>query len=365
MESAENPLSENARRVYEYVMKVQEATKKRIITDVPLRGEEDYLVVRNELVNQGLAEAKMGRNGGLVALPTRRARESQEGHAAALYLEGKDKTTEELSEKARTLYSLIPPDGKPITNKKLQEEFQRKLGLKDMPVAEFLELFYKHKQELVDQDKIEKKQMRGGGVAVTEIAQVSKPSIFVRKEEDLYPFVEKYLKKEKVPELHGENWQVWVCDTSKANIPGRWSRPDITLVKTRHFDFAPGTEFVVTGYEVKQNRDKDNIVGVFEAASHSARCHECYLLVETSEDKALDYPPPELRRDLRRFGVGFCWLYRDKDGNYSFEETWPSIHHSPLLKDEHQLLEAMHDKLPQEERQSFKTAVQAARGAVG
>jgi hypothetical protein len=353
--------------VLDYLRRHPKTPFKICTTEIATRNSLDVKTVESAILDLRKRGSVISqKRAGLSLASTQSPKQSHQERVSALYLEAKDETTEELSEEARALYDLIPPDpSKPITNKKLQEEFRRKLSLKSMSTAEFLEFFYKYKQELVDQDKIERRRMRGGGVAVTESALVSKPSMFVRKEEELYPYLEKYLKKEKVPELHGENWQVWVCDTSRSNIPGRWSRPDVTLVKTRHFDFAPGTEFVVTGYEVKQNRDKDNIAGVFEAASHSARCHECYLLVETSEDRALDDPPLELRRDLRRFGVGFCWLYRDKDGNYSFEEIWQSGHHSPILKDEHQLLEAIHGKLPQDERQSFKTAVQAARGAVG
>jgi len=352
MNPARDHISEKAQRVYDYLLKSKKATRKEI-TDHCDIAKGEFHKIRRELVRQGHVEALKGRWGGLIL-------SSGQGTETKAEVAGEESTAT-LSREAETLYGLIP-DRDTITNRELQMRLKNKLKEKDEPIEEFAKRFWKYRQELLDQDLIEKRRGRGGSVRRVEKHELAK---FVEDESKLYPELVKWLKLNDVAELHSKKWEAWVCDTSREHHPresGKWSRPDVTVVKIKEYDFAPEKEFIVVGYEIKQHDDRDDTKGVFEAASHSKFCHECYLVIETSEEEAIESeePPEKLRSDLRRFGVGFGWLYRQKAGKeYVFVPLWDAVSRPPNPGEESQLLEVFHKTLPTEEQSAFKRAVKA------
>ena len=352
MKSTQGPISEKAQKVYDYLLKAQKATREEIMDHADI-AKREFHEVRNELVKQGYAKAIKGHRGGLILSSKQETEMKTEAVA--------EESTNKLSRGAEILYRLIP-DRETITNRELQTRLQNKLKEKDAPIEEFAKRFWEYRQELLDQNYIEKRRGRGGSVRRVEKHE---PARFVDEESKLYPELVKWLKLNDVAELRSKKWDAWVCDTSREHHPresGKWSRPDVTVVKIKEYDFAPEKEFTVVGYEIKQHDDKDDTKGVFEAASHSKFCHECYLVIETSEEEAIESeePPEKLRSDLKRFGVGFGWLYRQKTGkDYVFVPLWDPDPRPPNPGDESQLLEVFCKTLPGEEQSAFKRAVKA------
>jgi hypothetical protein len=352
MKPAEGHISERAQRVYDYLLKVQKATREEIIDHADVaRGE--FHEIRNELVKQGYVNTLKGRRGGLIL--------SSGSEATARTVPAEEESSGGLSKEAEILYQLIPDKGT-HSNRELQTKLQINLKEKDVPIEEFAKRFWEYRQELLDQNLIKKERGRGGSVRKVEKHE---PTRFVDDESKLYPELVKWLKLNDVAELRSKKWDAWVCDTSREHHPresGKWSRPDVTVVKIKEYDFAPEKEFTVVGYEIKQHDDMDDTKGVFEAASHSKFCHECNLVIETSEEEANESqePPEKLRSDLKRFGVGFGWLYRQKTGkDYFFVPLWDPIPRPPNPGDESQLLEVFCKTLPGEEQSAFKRAVKA------
>lgn len=353
MNPPQGHISEKAQRVYDYLLKARKATREEIIDHADI-AKGEFHEIRSELVKLGYVETLKGRRGGL---------ELSSGHKIETKAESleEESTEPELSREAGILYRLIP-DKDAITNRELQTRLQNKLKEKEVPIEEFAKRFWEYRQELLDKNFIEKRRGRGGSVRRIEKHE---PTKFVDDESKLYPKLVEWLKLNDVAELRSKKWEAWVCDTSREHHPresGKWSRPDVTVVKIKEYDFAPEKEFTVVGYEIKQHDDKDDTKGVFEAASHSKFCHECYLVIETSEEEAIESeePPEKLRSDLRRFGVGFGWLYRQKAGkDYLFVPLWDPVPRPPNPGDESQLLEVFCKTLPPEEQSAFKRAVKA------
>lgn len=352
MKSTQGPISEKAQKVYDYLLKAKKATRVEIMDHADI-AKGEFHELRNELVKQGYAEAIRGPRGGLIL---------SSGQETETKIEAtEEESTSEPSREAKILYRLIPDKGT-ITNRELQTRLQSNLKKKDVPIEEFAKRFWEYRQELLDQNLIKKERGRGGSVRKVEKHE---PTMFVSEESKLYPELVKWLKLNDVAELRSKKWDAWVCDTSREHHTresGKWSRPDVTVVRIKEYDFAPEKEFTVVGYEIKQHDDMDDTKGVFEAASHSKFCHECYLVIETSEEEANESqePPEKLRSDLKRFGVGFGWLYRQKTGkDYFFVPLWDPVPRPPNPGDESQLLEVFCKTLPGEEQPAFKRAVKA------
>ena len=111
-----------------------------------------------------------------------------------------------------------------------------------------------------------------------------------------------------------------------ANTGGKWTRPDITLVYARRFEYL-GPHVEVVTFEVKPRNQLD-VDGVFEAAAHSARAHKVYLLgqvdAELSERDAEKLE--RIERECLRFGVGFATFVNEHDGNTWEVHVWPEAH---------------------------------------
>ena len=342
------------------MLKVQEATKEKIIIDTHLLSEEEYLSVRAELVSRRLAKGKKGRGGGLL-LSSRKKNEAFGGYsekkgARKIPQTKEDRTMPELSREAEMVYRLIPQDGASITNRTLRNKLR--------PKRITTEDFWKYRQELLEKNLIKKERGRGGSVRIIQPTK-AKPSegALVDDEKLLYPKLEQWLKEEVVAPFVSEGGKAWVKNTSYGSYPkesGKWSRPDVTLVRTKRYPSTQWLDFVVTGYEVKPYEQKDDTAGVFEAASHSKYCHECYLVVETLEEEleSTDEPPEELVDDLLAFGVGFGWLYRKKDEDtYVFIESLPPVRKQPRSELLDKLMRVFKEKLNKEELTAYEDAI--------
>lgn len=85
---------------------------------------------------------------------------------------------------------------------------------------------------------------------------------------------------------------------------GKWTRPDVTLVAVRTYQFTPGKRLEVITFEVKPALDSA-LEGVYEALAHSAFAHRSYLAVDIREFKDQDVPDDRIVQECTRHGVGY------------------------------------------------------------
>jgi len=342
MSPAKKQLTENAKNVYEYLVTVKEATKERILRDTAI-SVETYLAIRTELISKGLVCGRKGRSGGLALLK----------HKKRIETAPKGKLGE-LSEEARKLLNAIPDDGRFVTNLSLRYKLRRH-GFST-------EDFWKYRKELLDQELIRIGRGRGGSVARILVKQ-RMPIKRRVKEDRLYEELRKWLQSNRVAEVRQGGGQAWVAITAKPRKyrrrSGLWSRPDVTLVEVIPYEYLPN-EVVVTTFEVKSVHTPGDVSSswVFEAASHSKRAHESYLVVGIAEDGANEEPPDQIVRDLRAFGIGFGWLYYSSQTNqYEFNIVWDPDRRNPLSREEDELLQVFAAKLKKVEVTPFKNAL--------
>jgi hypothetical protein len=357
----ENNLSENAKKVYQYLSSVEKASKPTIMSEVGLAKEEDYLLIKKELLSQALVVGVKGRSGGLAlsVSVSRRGRSeegaSRESRVIQATREPSEDHVEKLSEKARKLWNLIPPDGGFVTNLRLRYSVR--------PLGFSTDDFWEYRKELFDNGLIQIGRGRGGRVAriqkfVEEEPKVKLPSILVREESKLYEELRKWLDKNVVKGDEESGGQAWARVTATARRSGHWSTPDVVLVEVTSYEYLPNRDVTVTTYEIKRYASQMDNSWVFEAASHSKGAHYSYLVVETLENKKTDEPPPELSPDLRQFGIGFGWLYLKKDTKeYEFEEILEPDRKNPNPEDENELLGHYVSKLKPAEQTAFRNAI--------
>jgi len=358
--SADDDLSEKAKKVYEYLSVVRKASKPRIIKDAGLVSEADYLSAKKELLGQRLVVALAGRFGGLAVPSSARQEKSTTGQPSrkrkieqVTQEPEKDKISK-LSEKARKIWNNIPQNGSFVTNHSLRYKLR--------PLGVSTDDFWNYRKELLDNGLIQIRRGRGGSVAriqeFVEEHKVRLPSTLVKEEDKLYEELRKWLNKNVVKGDEESGGQAWAVTTALARRSGHWSTPDVVLVEVTSYEYLQNRDVAVTTYEIKRYNPTMDNTWVFEAASHSKGAHYSYLVVETPEDRKTDEPPPELSPDLRQFGVGFGWLYlKSETKEYEFEEILEANRKSPNPGDENDLLEYFVSKLKPAEQTAFKHAI--------
>ena len=174
------------------------------------------------------------------------------------------------------------------------------LGLTD-------ERYARIRQELIEEETIEKVKGQGGGVQLTK--QGYKESVLeeatssVPNEKALYaPYVQIIRA-----EAEENEEPAIVVDTSALRKSGKWSNPDITKISIRKFPILRSHRIMVTTYELKQ-WGRWNIESVFEAASQRRFAHEAYVVLEWAKNEevlGLD----EMMAVCSRFGVGLLTMH--------------------------------------------------------
>jgi hypothetical protein len=340
-------LGGSAEKVYEFLKGVKRATKDEIIEGTGL-SEREYWEGKAELIITRLVEAKRGRSGGLTLLGT--SQKKQE--------DSMEREVMGLSAKAKKIWDLIPTDGSFVTNQSLRYS----LRPHGFSTAEF----WKHRKELWERGLIRVGRGRGGTVAragdYEEAEKGPTEEVFVKRESILQTELKKWIEINRFPELQelgAQTWTVVLGDPGKwKRKSGHWSRPDVMLVAVTSYDYIQLRDVMVTSYEVKRYSPQMDNSWVFEAASHSKGAHYAILAVEVEEGKATDEPPIELLPDLRQFGVGFGWLFRQNgSGEYDFKEVLEPDRKLPAPDDENTLLKVFAEKLDPTHLRSFKNAI--------
>jgi hypothetical protein len=232
----------------------------------------------------------------------------------------------DLSEEARKLLALIPPDGSFAGNTSLR----RKSGLEDK--------YWSVRNELEQAGFITLGRGRGGSIALqlSTAAPISREESIsnhnvVEEESELYEPLKKLLDEDWGNEAReAEDFfelRITASPKGRARDSGQWSRPDLTLIEVNTFEFLPGSNLEVTTFEVKKFSDVQNIASVYEAAAHSRWAHYAYLIAEVP---SAEFPfPDRFISELSRFGVGLILMWRE-NGEWKFTvETEPDRHLNP------------------------------------
>lgn len=249
-------------------------------------------------------------------------------------------TKVKLSDVAKRLLELVPPDGTFIGNKKLQR--RSKLG----------KSYWKVQRELVSKGVLTRGKGRGGSVArlAAEGELGRTPATgksAVKKESELYEPLKNWLAREWGENVEGGDFfEVVITGTpkKKQRKAGKWSRPDVTLVQVNSYDYLPQPVLDVTTFEVKKIPDAEDIRSVYETASHSRRTHFSYLVAEVP---GADYEFPErFVSELERFHLGLVFMWKKKD-KWEFEEQeWETERLSPEPEELNRLLKEFFQLCP-------------------
>jgi hypothetical protein len=242
----------------------------------------------------------------------------------------------ELSEQAKALLQLIPPDGSFVGNTYLR----RKSSLSD-------EEYWKVRNELEEAALITLGRGRGGSVALQlsvapPVAPVA-PAVgnLVHDESDLYEPLKKLLnddwgKEAKQTEDFFE-LRITASPRGRQRDSGQWSRPDLTLVEVSTYDYIPGSNLEITTFEVKRFDDAQNIASVYEAAAHSRWAHYAFLVAEVPDDK-FEFPERFIS-ELERFRIGLMVVWCES-GEWKFDVHSDAERLSPEPQEQESLLKS-------------------------
>lgn len=216
--------------------------------------------------------------------------------------------------------SLIPVDGSAKGNMTLRTEFLEESSKKH-GVQLNEDDYWNLRDALVDDGKIG--LGRGKGGSVRRLSESPEVELQVatdqdvaqqpyKVESDLYePFhetirhyyVKDYRLKDYVSEITAHGGGKYTG--------GKWTRPDLTLVAVKMFQYIPGKTLEVITFELKR-AEWWGVEGVYETAAHSSFAHSSYLCIHAptvipSSDQ------DRLEREAQRFGVGLILFENPKD----------------------------------------------------
>ncbi len=230
----------------------------------------------------------------------------------------------------KLLMGLVPESGDNIGNVSLREQLREKITSLGDELTD--EDYWLLRDSLIDGGLLEQGRGRGGSVhriknaesdsgaapvtasvavPVAESpvigAQESPEVIDQRTEASLYePFynaiVNGYTKDNRLKRFISEI----TAHQGRRSTGGRWTRPDMTLVAVRTYQFTPGKRLEVITFEVKPDLDSA-IEGIYEALAHSAFAHRSYLAIDIRDFTApeQDIPDDRIVQECTRHGVGY------------------------------------------------------------
>lgn len=231
---------------------------------------------------------------------------------------------------ARFLELVVGAGGR-ITNKLLQEN----LGWND-------EKYWRVHQKLFDSGAIEKGRGYSGVVILVSeddpiaaadvaAAEVDTPvkNIEVMREAALYTPVLKQLNENwrmqrQLDQCHGEITAL----QGRRETGGSWSRPDVTVVGVKKYEFLPDRLLEVFSFEVKPSYDV-SVKGVLEALAHREAATRSYVIYHTDGRDLGDFPEALRIEELAvRHGIG-VFAAKDINDFKSWEEITSAPRSSP------------------------------------
>ena len=227
---------------------------------------------------------------------------------------------------ADMLMELLPESGSFVGNGSLMT----RLGWSE-------EKYWKVREILLEKGQLERGRGKGGSVRklATNGDQKSdgdqKP-VRSSPEAQLYEPLLRVLSSDWVREMRIEPDQIHFEITAKQGkkvTGGTWTRPDITAVSVRTFQYLPIKYFDVWTFEVKPIEALD-VTAVFEAASHASRATRSYALLQVSGEATESYETEVIERcvsEAARLRVGLILFSAESDF-----KTWDTKVEAPRLE---------------------------------
>lgn len=212
------------------------------------------------------------------------------------------------SEYTKLLLSLVQESGVNVGNVTLRHQLQeavRKAFGDEISDQDYWLL----RDSLIDEGLIAQGRGKGGSVhrVVTSEPVMEVPTTPLKAGESaLYePFhkaiLEGYVKENRIKRFVSEE----TASQGRRATGGKWTRPDLTLIAVRTYQFTPGKRLEVITFEIKPDLESA-IEGLFEALAHSVFAHRSYLAVHLlgfKEDE--DIPDDRIVQESNRLGVGY------------------------------------------------------------
>jgi hypothetical protein len=218
----------------------------------------------------------------------------------------------------RLLLSFVPESGESVGNVTLRDRLKRAVADQgdELTDADYWPL----RDALIDEGTIEQGRGRGGSVhrlvvalpvtaedapQTTAQAETQAP-ILKPTESSLYPAIlgaitTGYIKDNRIKRFVSEI----TAAQGRRLTGGKWTRPDLTIIAVKTYQFTPGKRLEVISFEVKPSID-NALEGVYEALAHSAFAHRSYLAVDVREhDEEEEIPDDRIVQECTRHGVGY------------------------------------------------------------
>lgn len=224
------------------------------------------------------------------------------------------------------LMKLVPDNGTAIGNVTLIELFIKEVRKQKIRIKK--EYYWDVRNQLILDGLLEKGRGRGGSVykipleptplkkGKSDFLAMLATSTFANHlaegEANLYAPFRKMLAEYWTKDIGLKDGQWIVEETANQGgkqTGGKWTRPDITLVAIRDYEFIPTKTIEITTFEIKPTNYND-IKGVYETASHNRFANYSYLAIKLTEsdEKSLkdekDIKLERLRQESKRFGIG-------------------------------------------------------------
>lgn len=120
----------------------------------------------------------------------------------------------------------------------------------------------------------------------------------------------------------------------KKQTGGTWTRPDISAVSVRTYQYLPNKFLDIWTFEVKPAEALD-ITAVYEAAAHGSRATRSYALLQVPEDtEAVDEILERCEREATRLRIGLITFVNA--GEFA---TWETRVEAPRVDTDPELLE--------------------------
>jgi hypothetical protein len=147
---------------------------------------------------------------------------------------------------------------------------------------------------------------RGGSVYLVTPAKSPKKAARKKSEASLYTPFENAIISGYIPDFDIKQHVVErTAQQGARKTGGKWTRPDLTLIAMRQYQFLPGKRIEIITFEIKPNFDSA-LDGVFEALAHSAFAHRSYIAVDISSYKdGEELPDERIVGECERFGLGY------------------------------------------------------------
>ncbi|MFT4015028.1 MAG: hypothetical protein QM682_16895 [Paracoccus sp. (in: a-proteobacteria)] len=203
------------------------------------------------------------------------------------------------------------------------------------------EKYWSIHQQLFEAGKIEKGRGNGGTVilvgdtnpvAVADVAardkagdkhaaEATAPSQTDLRELELYPPVLRQLQKNWAKRLGLDECHCEItAQQGRRDTGGSWSRPDLTAVGLKKYEFLPDRVLDVFSFEIKAAYDV-SIKGVLEALAHREAATKSYVVYHTAGRDFADFPEAIRIEEISvRHGIG---VYAAKD--IDDFETWEEV----------------------------------------